>query len=1149
LYENNATISRFDLAQGKSKLSLSADVDYRDNNSLKGKGTLELWSDTLGLSKWLNLAITAPTTVTGHLDSPILSGAISVKKRGDNYIKIPPDIGRLKITGLTGKYRLQIKETGIELTTLFSATGKDSVISSARNIYISQDKISGSILYKMRALNFGDSVLNGLSGILHFGGSTSVPEINASGKIKSINLASMSLPSVEYSVNNSKGLINFDVKHLSENTGALRINGELRDDPKTGQYILNRSALSLQNFSIGVLEQHGGKGWVTVSGSGSLFGPFDLTKLRGSLELNVLLETLDLKTSLNGAASIKNGVFQAKLNNETSSLNASIKINLKNKDVGTILSFKNFSTKSYSEKVCITADGSLSYRYNLLNPETGKGKLSLRSLSLGCEPYTISLKKPLMADLVKGRIALKNIVLGSNETSFSLNGTISRKSGFNISADGTLYLNSLLGFTPFLDDMHGIGTVKLSITGPLHKPLLNGSATITDGEFSLESADISARDINGTISLDGSMLSADKIIGEINSGNFTLSGSASLSNVGRSLMEISVKDAEFSPLENSSFTVSADLKMEKKPAKKPLLTGTVYVDSGEIEKNMNLRSILGAISRYLFNERKEASLLSPDNIPLLDLDISLQSRGNLYFFTNWAEIELSANLKLGGSTKEPLIKGEMKTVRGAFGLKERKFDITSGKITFLPGRKEPVIDLLAETQVPSYEGENILIILEAKGPLTSPEVKFSSDYALSEKEIIKLITTSGFEITSSLLEDLAIPVIEEKEYLRGAAPLRKLGSLFKKITSIDSLRIQPEFNESTGTIEPHIVAEKNLAERMRLVGSNSLSSTSSDYSLALKYLLFPFFTISGSVESFPQEQESTYSFDAVYTILSKAKPFVHITIRGTSAKRAKALQEALKLGADSRVSPQDIPMLAKKGEEFYKDLGFLDAEVIISCPQAKKYCKRLIITVDEHGRYKIGKIIFEGDSISGIIKNPNSLLPRIGAYATKEALVWTKWNLLKALRNEGYISARVNTEYVTSYGSRDATLFISVSAGSPVSFIFIGNKLFSPENFLNTINIFTRKQPFGSNTINILVENIEREYRKAGYLNALVSYSQSQDAATGRITYTVYINEGRKIKVRNVRLAGNRLISTKRLLKLIRRKGKALYREFRYPKY
>jgi outer membrane protein assembly factor BamA len=113
-----------------------------------------------------------------------------------------------------------------------------------------------------------------------------------------------------------------------------------------------------------------------------------------------------------------------------------------------------------------------------------------------------------------------------------------------------------------------------------------------------------------------------------------------------------------------------------------------------------------------------------------------------------------------------------------------------------------------------------------------------------------------------------------------------------------------------------------------------------------------------------------------------------------------------------------------------------------------------------------------------------------------------------------------------------------VEAGEPISFVFNGNSVFTAKDFLDSIDLFTRKRPFGNNTIKLLVQNIEQMYLEEGYLFVQVSYKEERPTRD-RLVYTVTINEGVAVSVRRVTLKGNQSISRDRIIQAMTELGLA----------
>ena len=102
-----------------------------------------------------------------------------------------------------------------------------------------------------------------------------------------------------------------------------------------------------------------------------------------------------------------------------------------------------------------------------------------------------------------------------------------------------------------------------------------------------------------------------------------------------------------------------------------------------------------------------------------------------------------------------------------------------------------------------------------------------------------------------------------------------LAQLLKQLTNIDSVGIEPAFNDRSGIIEPHIVAQKNITEQFQIIGKNSLSgSSNAESSITADYQLSPSLSLTGGFESANSQEESASLIDLTYTILSKQKPFI-----------------------------------------------------------------------------------------------------------------------------------------------------------------------------------------------------------------------------------------------------------------------------------
>ena len=193
-------------------------------------------------------------------------------------------------------------------------------------------------------------------------------------------------------------------------------------------------------------------------------------------------------------------------------------------------------------------------------------------------------------------------------------------------------------------------------------------------------------------------------------------------------------------------------------------------------------------------------------------------------------------------------------------------------------------------------------------------------------------------------------------------------------------------------------------------------------------------------------------------------------------------------------------------------------------------------------------IAFDGDPLPQNMIYSIKKSASIATPATKDILQEIEQNTIVALRNEGYISARVAANYIDDPVNDACILRISTDLQQPISFIFKGNTVFSPEDFLSSINLFTRKRAFGTNTINHLVQNIEQMYLSRGHLFVQVQHTAERDDS-GRITYVVTVHEDVPITVQTLKLRGNSSLPLKRIRHMMEQLGFEGYLPMLSPQY
>jgi outer membrane protein insertion porin family len=364
-----------------------------------------------------------------------------------------------------------------------------------------------------------------------------------------------------------------------------------------------------------------------------------------------------------------------------------------------------------------------------------------------------------------------------------------------------------------------------------------------------------------------------------------------------------------------------------------------------------------------------------------------------------------------------------------------------------------------------------------------------------------------------------------------------LRAFWRNLTRIDTLSFEPAYNQFTGTIEPAVIARKNLSSRLALLGESLFSSVSNSRA-GVVYNLTSKLNVNAFFQTVSTQRNSILSSDLTYTVLSEQAEFVTFSIEGLHNFSEENILSAARLGAASRVlnTEEGLRSIERQILNYMFDQGYRNASLQVRCERGERYCNELRLVVSEGSPSVISSIAFEGDKLPDHLDKLVSDLAPVGAPATASIANTIEQKTVLALRSDGYISARITPTYRATDTPGHATLVVSADIREPISFIFSGNKVFKGEDFLNSIDLFSRKRAFGNNTIKLLTHNIEQMYQERGYLFVNVSYTEDRSDPT-RLVYRVQIREEAPTRVGTVTLSGNSHLSQARIVQIMHEIG------------
>ena len=266
----------------------------------------------------------------------------------------------------------------------------------------------------------------------------------------------------------------------------------------------------------------------------------------------------------------------------------------------------------------------------------------------------------------------------------------------------------------------GPTTGEVNITGTLQQPYFDGKFTVDNGTVKLRALPDPVEKVAVDVRFEGDRITIRSCAGKLGGGTYTLTGPLQMDGLAFSRYDLKLVANKLGIRHKYlAGPVDGVLTLTGSGAK-PVLGGKISIENTVID-------IPGIPD-------------SPDvNLDLgLDLEVVIGKKVrfyNPYLYDFVAE----GRIKLTGTTQAPLAAGKVEVNRGNLRYLTNRFNIINGSLEFAKyDFIKPIIRLSAETRV----GQTI-VTLSANGPVDLLDVKLTSTPALTQQEIMMLLTTRG----------------------------------------------------------------------------------------------------------------------------------------------------------------------------------------------------------------------------------------------------------------------------------------------------------------------------------------------------------------------------------------------------------------------
>ncbi|WP_375409294.1 translocation/assembly module TamB domain-containing protein [uncultured Methylobacterium sp.] len=401
-----------------------------------------------------------------------------------------------------------------------------------------------------------------------------------------------------------------------------------------------------------------------------------------------------------------------------------------------------------------TLDGEATLRGKAAEPE-GRYDLTLSRLvtpqtrQAGVPPIDAKARG-ILAD---GRATIDGRVSAGRGAELALSGSLPVEAGGELALKGrgtfdAALANSMLSAGG--QRVTGRIAVDAAVGGTVAAPRAEGSAILSDGSFTDPLQGIRFTGIEGRVTGRGDTLVVERLTAQArNGGALRAQGRIALAPdagfPGNLTLTAARAELVSSPLVTA--TASLDLSLSGPLARTPKVSGRVDLVSVDVSVPDRLPATVQPlpgirhvnatpeIRRQLAAKARDANVAKRRGkaVPPFDasLDVTVSAPNRIFVRGRGIDAELGGDLRLTGSSRDPVATGGFEMRRGRLSVVGQRLDFTRGRLTFGGEIATPDLDFVAETKA-----SDVTARVTVTGPANRPVFDLTSDPSLPQDEVL-----------------------------------------------------------------------------------------------------------------------------------------------------------------------------------------------------------------------------------------------------------------------------------------------------------------------------------------------------------------------------------------------------------------------------
>lgn len=290
----------------------------------------------------------------------------------------------------------------------------------------------------------------------------------------------------------------------------------------------------------------------------------------------------------------------------------------------------------------------------------------------------------------------------------------------------------------------GALTPRISITGELNHPRIDGDLTLADADVRLASPRVLVSGLTGHAIFSRDNLQIVSAVGSINGGDLKLGGSVSFAEGApfdaRLTADVSGMALDYP--EGLRTQLDGSLRLELKDVadgfdRVPLLSGSLHIVNGSYREPITV--VGGLLAALQSRSTPVLEQSSPGSMPPLAFDVTVTADEDIVVDNNVATLAFDADVRLIGTAAQPGLSGRAEVREGGRVLLGRNtYRVTSGTLDFA---NPSLIDPDLNFQLTTNAG-GVAIDVALTGTASAPKLALSSEAGeLAQSDLTSLLLT------------------------------------------------------------------------------------------------------------------------------------------------------------------------------------------------------------------------------------------------------------------------------------------------------------------------------------------------------------------------------------------------------------------------